>query len=177
MRDLVVRVAGNDDLPLLCAVNGSPPELVRARLDRGDLGFLGLVRDRVVCKTWFHKGPTPFAEDADNIVVWQLAPTTFWSYDGAAVPEAMATGVFIKMFVDGIRQLFERHGASRVLGTIRDQNRPSLALHDRLGFHRAGTVTTLTVPGWKWVHWHDAAGARQWIVRRGKPFSIDPAPR
>jgi hypothetical protein len=172
LRDLIVRRGGERDVESLATIDDTPPELVRARLARGDLAYLGLIGGKVVCKTWFHRGPAPFDEDRDAIVAWALAPSAFWSYNGAAAPDAMATGFFIKMFVVGLRELFEQEKATQILGYIRDNNAPSLALHDRLGFARAGTLITVNLPAVKWVHWRGRGGARQWLVRRARSLTF-----
>jgi len=172
LRDLVVRRGGAEDIESLATLDGTEREAVRARLTRGDRAYVGLVGDKVVCKTWFHGGPTPFDEDRDAIVSWALEPSDFWSYNGAAAADAMATGFFIKMFVAGIRDLFEGAGAKHVRGYIRDNNGPSLALHDRLGFTRVGILITVNLPGVKWVHWDGRGGPRQWLVRRAASLTF-----
>jgi hypothetical protein len=174
MRDLVVRRAGEMELDTVASLSDTPPELMRARVTSGDRPYVGVLGDKIVCKTWFHQGPAPFEEDRDTLVSWTLEPSAFWSYDAAAAPDAMSTGFFIKVFVVGLRELFETDKATRVLGCIRDTNGPSLKVHDRLGFTRVGILTTVNLPGIKWVHWQGRGGPRrQWVWRANSlAFSV-----
>jgi hypothetical protein len=176
LRDLVIRRGGPGDIDALCAIDDSPLDAVHRRLGRGDIAFVGELEGRVLCKTWFHRGPEPYDDSHEEIVAWALRPSTFWSYNGAAAGEAMATGLFVKMFSTALRELFEREGAERIQGSIRDTNGPSLNLHDKLGFARVGTMISVFVPGAKWLRWEDGGGTRQWLVRRSRPLALSVPP-
>lgn len=176
LRDLVVRRAGPADADALGTVDGTPFALVRERLDRGDHAWVGQLGDRVLAKTWFQRGPAPFDESYVVGVSWALTPTTFWSYNGAATPEARATGVFVKLFAHALRELFEAHGAQRVIGWIRDTNQPSIALHERMGWKRLGALVTVALPAVKWLRWEGVGGPRQWLVPRSRPLALSIPP-
>ena len=177
LRDLVVRRARSEDAHDIGITDDTSSEQVRQLLARGDLAYVGLLGDRVLCKTCFHPGPTPFDESYIVGVSWELSPSTFWSYAGAATVDARATGVFIKLFATALCEIYEMHGATRVLGWIRDTNHSSIALHERMGWQRLGALVTVALPGVKWVFWEGAGGPRRWIARRSRPllFSVPPS--
>ena len=173
--DLVVRRGEQSDVAALASMGGDEPALIRARLDRGDLVFLGLLKDEVVCYTWFHAGPTPFLEERTFLAPWALDDSTFWSYDANAKPEARASGVFVKVFQAGLREVFEKHAAQRVRGFIYDTNLPSLNVHKRMGFTIVGGLTVVALAGKKLLRWTPTGGAtRQWLLPRDSDFAVPP---
>lgn len=178
LRDLIVRPGNLQDLPALCAIEDTPAALVRARLDRGDLVFVGQLGGDLLCHTWFHGGPAPFAEDAGAWARWRLGADDFWSYAAAATTEARSSGVFVKVFQTALCALFREHGAARVVCMVRRVNRPSVLLHERLGFVRQGVLTTLALPGIKALRYVDATQTRLWIARRegGLTLPVPPLP-
>lgn len=174
LRDLVVRRGDERDLDGIAAVNHADPALIRARLSRGDMVWLGQIGDRIVCHTWFHAGPSPFDEERRLFALWALDETTFWSYDAVSLPEARSTGVFVKVIQTGLRDVFERLGARRVRGFIHDTNQPSLVTHRRMGFTTIGTVTAVAMLGLKAIRWESGGTRRQWVLRRDSDFALPP---
>jgi GNAT superfamily N-acetyltransferase len=167
LRDLSVRVAGLADLDALAAVAGTSPVRVRERLARGDLAYVGELDGRMLAHSWFHRGPEPFCEDMPLFPSWGIPADTFWSYHAFTLPEARASGVFVKVFQVALHELLTTHGAARVRCLVKASNAPSVQLHERMGFHRLGTIVALLVAGARLVSWHNADGAQHWVQRRG----------
>ena len=172
LSDLDVRRAGPDDIPGLCAVVGAEDSLFRARLGRGDLGFVGAIDGEILCYTWFHPGPTSFEEDSTIFAPWAVEESAFWSYDAMTRPDARTSGVFVKVFKTALRDLFAVHGARRVQGFIHHTNEMSLTVHQRLGFATVGSVTALALPGVKWLHWENRGKSHQRLLSRDSDFAL-----
>jgi hypothetical protein len=164
LRDLLVRQANRGDIAAICAVDGAPEDLVRQRLDRGDLCFVGQLEGRVLCHTWFHGGPQPFEEDRQLYADWAIPEGTYWSYDAAANAESRASGVFVKVFQTALGTLFREHGAQRVQCYVRLANESSLVLHERLGFRRVGVMTGVALPWVRWLRFDAPPVSQQWLV-------------
>lgn len=156
LRDLVVRAASAADAPALAAVSGNPPALVRARFRRGDLAFAGESQGRLLAHAFFHRGPAPFCEDEARIAPVALAPGTVWSYDAAAVADARATGVFVKVFTTALAEVFAQDHA-RVQSRVATANTRSILLHERLGFRRLGTLLAIATPWSRLLRWEGDA--------------------
>jgi hypothetical protein len=167
LRDLAVRVAGLDDLSALAGLTGASPTRIRERLARGDLAYVGELEGRMLAHSWFHRGPEPFCEDLPLFPRWAIPADTFWSYHAYTLPEARTSGVFVKVFQIALHELLTTRGAARVRCLVKVSNRASVQLHERMGFHRLGTVVAFCVPGARLVSWHDGDGARRWVQRRG----------
>jgi RimJ/RimL family protein N-acetyltransferase len=174
--DLIVRRGVEGDIAGLCSIAGDDPAKLARRFARGDLVYVGQLGEQLICHTWFHSGPTPFDEERLGCADWALDATTFWSFDAMTRPEFRATGVFVKMFQLALREVFEVHGAHRVQGFIFQTNHASLAMHARLGFAVIGTVTTVALPGVKWLRWKGSGRTRQWLLRRGGDFALQLPP-
>jgi hypothetical protein len=174
--DLVVRRAAENELDAVCAIDAADPALVRERFAQGDLGYVGQLDAELLCHTWFHRGPTPFAEDRSTFALWGVDASTFWSYHGVARKDVRTSGLFAKLFQVALRELFQDHGAKRVLGCIHHVNDASRAMHTRLGFTVPGTVTTVAFPTHKWVHWDGPPRARSWLVERNGNFTLSIPP-
>lgn len=172
LRDLVVRRGSAADLDALATIDDTDPALVRARLARGDLAYVGELAGRVLCHTWFHRGPTSFDEDRAAAALWELDASTAWSFNGAACTDARTSGVFVKLFQTALGEMFEVHGMRRVQGYIHDTNHGSLAMHKRMGFTFLGTLVAVAVPGVKWLRWDGAGSTRQWVVRRAGDLAL-----
>lgn len=172
LRDLIVRRGREEDLAPLAGIDDTAPSLVRERFARGDLAYVAALDDEILSHTWFHRGPTPFSEDRIHCADWALEPSMFWSYNGAATPEARSSGIFVKMFQTALRELFVEHGATRVQGFIRDSNTQSVMMHERMGWTRLGVISTVAVPGWKWLRWDGSGVTRQWLVPRASEFAL-----
>ena len=172
MKDLVIRRGTIDDLRPLSTIDHTDESLVRSRLARGELAYVGELDGEILCHTWFHPGPTPCDEDRDTGASWALDANTFWSYNGASKAEARMSGVFVKLFQNALHEVFEVHGASRVHGFIHDTNLPSIRMHERLGFTCLGALVVVAVPGFKWLRWDGSGTSRQWVVRRSRDFAI-----
>ena len=149
---LAIRTAGEADLEGVCAVAETPPRLVLERLRRGDLVYVGVVDGRVLCHAWFHRGPRPFTEDQPPLARWALDATTFWSY-GSAAAEARGSGFFVDVFQTALADLFRLHGAGRVQCRIRRTNAIAALLHERIGFHRVGTMVGFGTPWLRSLVW------------------------
>jgi hypothetical protein len=176
LADLLVRRAQEGDIVGIAAIDNRDTALFRARLANGDLVYLGQLDSDIVCATCFHRGPTPFDEERAMYAPWALEDaSTFWSYDAMARVEIRALGVVAKLFEIALREVFEVHGARRIRGCIHDSNRLSLLLHERLGFTVIGKVTTVGVPGVKWLRWRGSGGTRQWLLPRKSDFALPPA--
>lgn len=172
MKDFVIRRGTERDVGPLSTIDATAEALVRSRLARGELAYVGELEGDVLCHTWFHPGPTPCEEDRDTGASWALDATTFWSYNGASKAEARSTGVFVKLFQNALHEIFEVHGARRVHGFIHDTNRASITMHERLGFTCLGALVVVAVPGFKWLRWDGSGRSRQWVVRRSRDFAI-----
>ena len=179
LRDLQVRQGTPDDLPRLVGLgeegDNQRDELER-RFARGDLCYLGLRGDRVLCQSWFHRGPRPFEEDSPRLALWNLDAQSYWSYAALAAIEARASGIFVKVFHTALTELFKLHGARRVICRVRADNQPSRLLHDRMGFHRLGTLTALLTPVGRVLRYRGAGGAAQWLVPTGGLLSLPMPP-
>ncbi len=180
LRDVVVRRAHAEDLEALCSVETSDPALLRSRFDRGDPCYVGLVGHKLICHVWFHRGPSPFHEDDRLMASWGLAPDTFWSYAAATSPESRSSGIFVKVFQEALGELFHEQRAAQVLCLVRHDNVGSLLLHERLGFCRLGTLTSMGLIGrgpriliWRGT----ASGRRRLFARFGvKPLEVPMPP-
>jgi hypothetical protein len=166
LRDLSVRVAGLPDLSALAGLTGASPTRIRDRLARGDLAYVGELDGRMLAHSWFHRGPEPFCEDMPLFPRWAVSVDTFWSYHAYTLPEARTSGVFVKVFQVALHELLSVHGAARVRCLVKASNMASVQLHERMGFHRLGTVVALCVPGARLVSWHGSGGAQHWVQRR-----------
>jgi hypothetical protein len=164
--DLVVRKGEPGDIPGMCAVIGADPALYRGRFARGDLAYVGLVDGEILCQTWFHRGPTPFAEERSMFALWDVDDSTYWSYDAMTRPDARTSGIFVKVFQTALREVLEVHGGRKIQGFIHHTNDASLRMHDRLRFSILGSLTCLAVPGFKFLRWADGRVSRQWLVAR-----------
>jgi hypothetical protein len=167
LRDLAVRVAGQADVAALAAVAATPRPRIRERLARGDLAFVGELDGRMLAHSWFHRGPEPFSEDMPLFPRWAIPADTFWSYHAFTLPEARTSGVFVKVFQVALHELLTVRGATRVRCLVKASNLASVQLHERMGFHRLGTVVAFAVPGARLVSWHDGGGAQRWVQRSG----------
>lgn len=181
LRDLTVRRGTAADLPTLAALGDDEEALLRQRLDAGDVVFVGEHQGQVLCMTWFRKGPAPFEEDNAEIACWELGEGTYWSYAAVTRDSARASGVFAKVFVTALRELFDPHGphgARRVLCRVRMDNRSSVRLHQRLGFWALGTVTSLGTSGalGRVVWFQGPSGSGRWRVRRGGALRLPVPP-
>jgi hypothetical protein len=178
MRDLVVRRGSEraGDVAALAAIDDTPQPLVRARLARGDLAYVAQLGDDLLGHTWFHGGPTPFDEDQRSCARWALPAATFWSFNGAARIDARSSGVFVKLFQNALREMFEVHGARAIQGFIHDTNHASLTMHERMGWRVLGSIVAVAVPGAKWLRWDGGGTTKQWLVRRDSPLALSLPP-
>ena len=166
LRDLRIRLAGPDDAAGLSVLDGTPRWRFEGRLARGDLGYVGEHDGRLLAHSWFHRGPEPFDEDAPLLPRWDVPADAFWSYNAFTLPEARATGVFVKLFQSALRELMIDRGATRVRCRVKVANAPSVALHERFGFEPLGTLMALTVPGARLLSWQGRGPPRRWVERR-----------
>lgn len=177
LRDLQVRTAGPADAAALTQMDGTPSWRFTERFARGDLAYIGELDGRVLAQSWFHRGPAPFDEDAPVLPRWHVPADAFWSYHAYTLPEARASGVFVKLFQTALRDLLLERGAVRVRCRVKAANAPSVALHERLGFVAIGTLTALSVPGARLLSWHGAGVERRWIERRSGAIVMGLPPR
>jgi hypothetical protein len=175
-RDLVVRPGGVEDAASMHAIDGTSVSLVHERLARGDEVFLGALEGRVLCQSWFHRGPTPFTEHRPTYPSWRLAHDTYWSYGASTAPEVRTSGVFVKVFQHALNVLFTDRGAGRIQCFVRHTNQNALLLHERLGFRRLGTITVIAAARMKWLWWVGPRGARHWIVPRHRELVLPMPP-
>jgi len=168
LRDLTARRGSSEEAAAICAVDAADPKLVAGRFARGDLVFLGELDRRILAHVWFHRGPTPFAEDEPDYPSWDVPAGSYWSYHAISVMEARSSGVFVKAFQLGLRALFLEHGAALVRCRIKSTNLASIALHERMGFRRLGTLSVFSLAGLRELHWDGEAGPR-WLHHRQRP--------
>jgi acetyltransferase (GNAT) family protein len=170
LRDLHVRLAAPGDAGGLSALDGTEPWRFEDRLARGDLGYVAEADGRLLAHSWFHRGPAPFDEDAPLFPRWDVPADAFWSYNAFTLPEARASGVFVKLFQTALRELLVDRGAARVRCRVKVANTPSVALHERFGFAPLGTLIAVAVPGARLLWWQAPSGDRRldrrWLERR-----------
>jgi RimJ/RimL family protein N-acetyltransferase len=177
LRDLSARRATPRDADAMAGLvpdDPTDPALIRSRLAAGDVAFVGDLEGRLLAHAWFHPGPEPFREDAELYGSYAIDRGTWWSYHAVAVPEARSSGLFIKVFQTALRSLFLDAGAARVLCGVKTTNRPSVAMHERLGFRLLGILESMLVPGLRWVRWTGAGGTRHWVRSRSVPLITFP---
>jgi len=177
LRDLTARRGSAEEAAAISAVGAADPKLVAGRFAQGDLVFLGELDRRILAHVWFHRGPTPFAEDEPDYPSWDVPAGSYWSYDAMSVMEARSSGVFVKAFQRGLRALFLEHGATVVRCRVKSTNLASIALHERMGFRRLGTLSVFSLAGLREFYWDGEAG-RRWLhdrLRPGKALVLPPA--
>lgn len=175
-RDLVIRLGGVEDAIAMSAINHTPTSLIHERLARGDAVFLGELDGRILCHSWFHPGPSPFDEHRPTYPSWRLAPDAYWSYDAATTAEARTSGVFVKVFQQALRVLFDDRRAGRVQCFVRHTNQNAILLHERLGFRRLGAITVVAAARVKWLCWTDPHGSRHWVIPRRRELVLPMPP-
>ena len=130
----------------------------------------------VLCATWFHPGPTPFDGDRTQCVDWAIDAQTYWSFKGASRPDVRESGLFVKLFQEALRDVFEVHGARRVQGYIYDDNAQSLIMHERMGFQVLGSFLSVAIGRVKWVRWEGGGKHRQWLLPRASSTALSLPP-
>lgn len=173
LRDLIVRRGTDADVAAIAAVRGCPEATVRRRLAAGDHVFVGDLEGRVLAHIWLHAGPSPFREDEGHLARWQLAKDTLWSFDAATSEEARASGVFVKVFQTALREALTTLGAARVQSMANVLNHGSIAMHERLGFQRLGTLTVARLGPIAALRWDgDAPPRTRTMLRRSGRFAL-----
>lgn len=166
LRDLRIRLGTHDDTASITALDGTPGWRIAERLARGDLGYVGEHDGRLLAHSWFHRGPEPFDEDRPLLPRWDVPADAFWSYNAFTLPEARASGVFVKLFQTALRELLVDRGAARVRCRVKAANAASISLHERFGFAPLGTLVALSVPGARVLSWEGSGRSRRWIEPR-----------
>lgn len=166
LRDLRIRLATPGDAQALSALDGTERWRFEDRLARGDLGYVGEHDGRLLAHSWFHRGPEPFDEDAPLFPRWDVPADAYWSYNAFTLPEARASGVFVKLFQTALRELLVDRGAARVRCRVKVANAASVSLHERFGFAALGTLIAVAVPGARLLVWQGGGTTRRWIERR-----------
>ena len=166
LRDLRIRLGTHDDTPAITALDGTPGWRIAERFVRGDLAYVGEHDGRLLAHSWFHRGPEPFDEDRPSLPRWDVPADAFWSYNAFTVPEARASGVFVKLFQTALRELIVDRGAARVRCRVKAANAASISLHVRFGFAPLGTLIALSVPGARVLSWEGSGRTRLWIEPR-----------
>ena len=166
LRDLRIRLGTPDDTAAITALDGTPGWRIAERFGRGDLGYVGEHNGRLLAHSWFHRGPDPFDEDRPLLPRWDVPADAFWSYNAFTVPEARASGVFVKLFQTALRELIVDRGAARVRCRVKAANAASISLHERFGFVPLGTLIALSVPGARVLSWEGSGRTRRWIEPR-----------
>lgn len=166
LRDLRIRLGTPDDAAAITALDGTPGWRIAERFRRGDLVYVGELDGRLLAHSWFHRGPDPFEEDRPLLPRWEVPADTFWSYNAFTLPEARASGVFVKLFQTALRELMVDRGAARVRCRVKAANAASISLHERFGFAPLGTLVALSVPGARVLSWEGSGRTRRWIEPR-----------
>lgn len=166
LRDLRIRLGTRDDDAAITALDGTPGWRIAERFARGDLAYVGEHDGRLLAHSWFHRGPEPFDEDVPLFPRWAVPADTFWSYNAFTLPEARASGVFVKLFQTALRELMVDRGAARVRCRVKVANAASVSLHERFGFAPIGTLIAVSVPGARLLSWQGSGCARRWIEWR-----------
>lgn len=166
LRDLRVRAGTPDDAAAITALDGTPPWRITERFARGDLAYVADHDGRLLAHSWFHRGPEPFDEDLPLLPRLDVPADAFWSYNAFTLPEARASGVFVKLFQTALRELMVDRGAARVRCRIKAANAASISLHERFGFAQLGTLIALSVPGARLLSWEGQGRMRLWLERR-----------
>lgn len=169
LRDLRIRLGTPDDTAAITALDGTPGWRIAERFARGDLAYVGEHDGRLLAHSWFHRGPDPFDEDRPLLPRWDVPADAFWSYNAFTVPEARASGVFVKLFQTALRELLVDRGAARVRCRVKAANAASISLHERFGFASLGTLVALSVPGARVLSWEGSGRTRRWIEPRNTP--------
>jgi GNAT superfamily N-acetyltransferase len=166
LRDLRIRLGTPDDAAAMTALDGTPGWRIAERFVRGDLAYIGEHDGRLLAQSWFHRGPEPFDEDLPLLPRWDVPADAFWSYNAYTLPEARASGVFVKLFQTALRDLMVERGATRVRCRVKSANAASRSLHERFGFAQLGTLIALSVPGARLLSWDGSGRTRRWIEPR-----------
>lgn len=166
LRDLRIRLVAPRDAAALGALDGTERWRFEDRLARGDIGYVGEHDGRLLAHSWFHLGPEPFDEDAPLFPRWEVPAGAAWSYNAFTLPEARASGVFVKLFQTALRELMVERGVTRIRCRVKIANAPSVALHERFGFTRLGQLVVVAVPGARLLGWQGPGGSRRWVERR-----------
>jgi hypothetical protein len=166
LRDLRIRLGTRDDAAAITALDGTPGWRIAERFARGNLVYVGEHDGRLLAHSWFHRGPEPFDEDRPLLPRWDVPADAFWSYNAFTVPEARASGVFVKLFQTALRELIVDRGAARVRCRVKAANVASISLHERFGFAPLGTLVVLSVPGARVLSWEGNGWTRRWIEPR-----------
>ncbi len=166
LRDLRIRLGTRDDAPAMTALDGTPGWRIAERFVRGDLVYVGEHDGRLLAHSWFHRGPEPFDEDRPLLPRWEVPADAFWSYNAFTLPEARASGVFVKLFQTALRELIVDRGAARVRCRVKAANAASISLHERFGFAPLGALIALSVPGARVLSWESGGRTRRWIEPR-----------
>lgn len=165
MSDLTVRLAVRADAGALARLSETPEGLIRKRLKRGDLAYIGEIDGELLAQSWFHRGPEPFPEDQPEFPPWEIPEDAYWSYHAFTRLDARRKGVFVKVFYAALHELLGVRGAKRVRCMVNAANTASIALHERSGFKKLGDILTVSVPGARLLTWQDGASKRRWFHR------------
>ena len=166
LRDLRVRLGTPGDAAAMTALDATPDWRIAERFARGDLAYVGELDGRLLAHSWFHRGPDPFDEDVPMFPRWEVPADAFWSYNAFTVPEARASGVFVKVFQTALRELLVDRGAARVRCRVKATNAASITMHERFGFAPLGTLIAISLPGARLLSWEGRGRARRWVERR-----------
>jgi hypothetical protein len=173
LRDLVVRRGTEADIPGLVLLDPDVPRArIEARFARGDLAYVGELDGRLLAQSWYHRGPEAFDEDIWLYPRFAIPADTFWSYHAVALPEARASGVFVKVFYTALRAMFIEHGAARIRCRVKASNAMSVLMHERSGFKCLGELVAVAVSRARWMSWEGEGGSRRWFGRRGTDLVV-----
>lgn len=137
-----VRLADNRDLLELAAYYGRE-QIIRDRLNRGDLCFMTLCQGCIGAAVWLVHGPGECREDWEELQLWFRFPAgVAWTYDGKGT-RLGAWGTLMRQLPDLLREL----GVQNIATFIDCDNWQSQDAHRSLGYHKTGLISSARLLG------------------------------
>lgn len=146
----VMRFLTPADLPLIAPhVPLWRLEEYRRRLARGVRGCACLTANERECLGWVWFTDEPYYEAYDN-ATYRAVPGSVYIFDGWVVSEKRGRGVGFT--AHPLMWHWARvHGHTRCHSAIEQTNRPSLKVHERMGYTPRDKMTVHTLLGIKWA--------------------------
>ncbi|MBN1478495.1 hypothetical protein JXA47_17210 [Candidatus Sumerlaeota bacterium] len=149
-KPFVMRFLESGELDLI-APHVTPERLAQyeRRLADGMRCAVCLTPDESECLGWVWSTDRPHFEPFDN-ATYLAIPDTFLHIDGEVVSESRGRGVAFTAY-PLMWSFWRGRGFDKCHCTIDVLNKPSLKIHDRMGYERTATVTVRTLFGFMWA--------------------------